>query len=102
MFAAHHLVTLTELVHDEGRVVLWYECLKEAVGARQDVVDAGPARVNKKRSRHAVARGHAAEIEGLLDVIGIALPGREARCLLGSVRQQPSHLLCIEACCAAG
>ena len=51
---------------------------------------------------HAVARGHAGEHEGLLDVVGVALPGDDARGLLRGVVEQPAHLLRIEARGAGG
>ena len=70
----HHLEARAKLLDHHPRIVLRDESLEEAVGAREDVVDAGAAGLNQQRRRHAVARGHAAEVERLLDVIDVALP----------------------------
>ena len=48
------------------------------------------------RSHDAVARPHAAEIEGLLDVLGVAGPVTDAGRLLARVGERMSHLALIE------
>ena len=96
------LVPLAELLDEHRRIARRRVRLEEVVGAREHVVDAGPAELDEQRRGDAVARRHAAEHEGLLDVIGVALPGRDARRLLRGVVEQPAHLLRVEAGAAAG
>ena len=60
-----------------------------------------PAWTSKCRG-DAVARGHAAEVEGFFDVIGVALPGGDSGGLLRGVGKQPAHLLGVEAGGASG
>jgi hypothetical protein len=47
-------------------------------------------------SGDAVARRHAAEVEGFLDVFSVARPTRQARGLLRRIRQQPTHLIGVQ------
>jgi thiamine biosynthesis lipoprotein len=99
---AHDLEPRAERLDDHPGAVLRHEPLEEVVGAGEDVVHAGAARLDQERRRHAVARGHAAEVERLLDVIDVALPRGEARGLLRGVGEQPPHLLRAQAGGAAG
>ena len=87
---ARDLVALAELVHEHRRVVLRRERLEEVVRAGQHVVDAGAAGFDQQRGRDAVSRGHAAEIERFLDVLGVALPRCDARGLLRRVARAAS------------
>ena len=48
------------------------------------------------RRGHAVARAHAGEVEGLLDVLRVALPAPEAGYLLRGVRERVAHLRLVE------
>ena len=72
------LVALAELVDQRCGIRLRAEGLEEIVRAREDVVDAGPARLHQQSGGDPVARRHATENERLLDMIGIALPGGDA------------------------
>ncbi len=72
------------------------ERLDHVVLAVEDVGDAGKARLHHQRRGHAVARAHAAEVERLLDVFGVARPAPDARHLLGRVRQRVAHTALIE------
>ena len=71
-------------------------CEKEVVGAREDVVDTVPARFDDECRGDAVACRHAGENKRLLDVVGVALPGDDARRLLSRVVECPAHLTRIE------
>src|SRR5712675_1358254 len=74
--------------------------------AAEDIVDACHAACHHSCSRHAIARGHAAEIEGFFHMIGIADVTRNARGLLGAKRKQMSYFPVVEseegAGCGAG
>src|SRR5262249_57197107 len=48
------------------------------------------------RRRYAVAGGHTAEDESLLDVVGVAPPSDNARGLLRGIIQRPAHLARVE------
>src|ERR1019366_6133069 len=61
----------------------------------------GGANLNQWRASDAVTSRHSGENEGLLGVLGIALPSRNPGGLLCRVVQQPTHLLCIQPRCAA-
>ena len=76
--------------------------MEEVISPREDVVHACAADLDQQGSGHAIARRHSGEYEGFLDVIGVALPGRDAGRLLGRVIQQPAHLLCVQSCRATG
>ncbi len=71
---ARDLVTLAELLNQQVRAILGHEGIEKIVGPRQNVVDTGSARLNQQCGSHAVARRHAAEVEGFFDVIRVALP----------------------------
>ena len=62
----------------------------------EDVVDAVPARLHEQRRGDAVARRHAGEDECLLDMVGVAPPGDDARGLLRGVVEHPAHLARVE------
>ena len=102
MFVRRDLVALAELVDQQRRVGLRRERHEEVVGARQDVLDAGAAQLNQQDGRDAVARGKPAEHQRFLDVLGVALPGGDARRLLRGVVEHPAHLLRGEAGGARG
>ena len=92
------LVTLAELV-DEGRGIgLRRIGLEEVLVAGEDVVDSGPSGLDQQGRGDAVARRRGAEHEGLLGVLGVALPGAEAGArLLRGIVEQPAHPLLVEA-----
>ena len=91
------------MIDQRGRVGLWVVGFDEIVGTGQNIVDASPSRVNHQRSGYSIARSHAPEHEGFLDVLGVAPPGTDARSrLLCGVIQNPTHLLGTEAGCTAG
>ena len=69
------LVTLAELFNQSIGLRLRRVGLEEIVGAGEDIVDAVPARFDQQRRGDPVARRHAGEHKGLLDVIGVAPPG---------------------------
>ncbi len=73
-----HLVTLAQLLDELRWIGLGSESLKKIVGTGEDVGHTGAAQLDQKRGRDAIARGHTGEDEGFFDVLGIALPGREA------------------------
>src|SRR3546814_20341117 len=68
------------------------EAARHAAGARGD----------EERGAGAVARAHAGEVEGLLDMLGIALPVGDAGGLLGGVGEQVLALPRVEPGARAG
>ncbi len=71
--------------------------LEEGAGARERVLDAGEAGGRHRRGGQRVARRHAAEVEGLLDVLGVAHPVGEARGLLHRVGELKAQRAGVEA-----
>ena len=72
------------------------ERLDHVVLAVEDVGDAGKARLHHQRGADTIARAHAAEVERLLDVFGVARPAPDARHLLRRVRQRVAHAALVE------
>ena len=70
--------------------------LEEIALAAEDIVDAGEAVRHHGRGRDAVARRHAAEVERLLDMLGVTHVAADARGLLGAVGEQVAHLRGVE------
>src|SRR5256885_17187555 len=70
---------------------------EEVALARKNVLDAGESMRDHRCRLHAVARGHAAEVEGLLDMLFVAHPAGEAGSLLRRVGKQVPHAALVEA-----
>src|SRR3977135_3194783 len=64
--------------------------------AAEDISDTAHSGRHHGRSRDAVARGHAAKIEGFFHMFGIADVTRDARRLLRAKRQQMPYLPLVE------
>src|SRR6195256_6717739 len=75
---------------------------EKIVSAGEDVVYAGPARLNQQGRGDSVARRSSGKHETFLDMIGIALPSRDAGSFLRGVVEQPAHLLGVQISRAAG
>ena len=71
--------------------------LEEIIFSGEDIVDAGPTRLDEQRGGDAAARGHAAKKKSFLDVLGVAIPGAESGGLLRRVAEHPAHLLSVQA-----
>src|SRR5258708_15090352 len=101
-----HFITLTKLVDQLPGVRLRCEPKEEVICARKYIVDAGCAILDQDGDRDGVTCRHAPEDKGLLNVLGITLPCRNARGLLCGVVQQIAHLLRTEiggtTCCGRG
>src|SRR5207302_8207985 len=69
-----HPIDLAEMIDQPRRIGLRIVGLHEIVGAGENIIDAGPARVNDKCSVDSVARPHGTEQECLLDMISVAPP----------------------------
>ena len=92
----HDLVALAQVARElfrVGRVPVGDE---EVALARKNVLDAGEAMRDHGRRLHAVARGHAAEVEGLLDVRLVPHPAGDAGSLLRRVGKQMPHAALIQ------
>ena len=78
--ALHACLLLGELggVDELPAICLGRVSGKEVVGARENVLEAGPARAHDECRGHTVTRRHAAEDERFLDVVGVAPPGSDA------------------------
>src|SRR5262249_60604385 len=96
VFGPHPRVALAGFGGKTRRIGVRRVRQKKVVGPREDVVDAGPARAHQQGRRHTAARRHAAEDEGLLDVIAVALPRGDARGLLRGIIEEPAHALGVE------
>jgi hypothetical protein len=93
----HDLVALAELRGKFARQRLFGADRGEQVFvAAQKVVNPGEPRRDHGGRRDAVAGTHAAEIEGLLYVLAVALPVRNAGCLLGRERKRMAYPARIE------
>ncbi len=67
------------------------------MAAVEHVGDAGEARLHHADRRDAVARAHAGEVEGLLDMVLVAHPAPQAGDLLGRVGEREAHAPLVEA-----
>src|ERR1700693_6427041 len=94
---AGNLVTLAEFVDQAGRICIRIVGLKEIIFAGENIIDPGPAGLDDERRGDAAARVHAAEKEGFLDVLRIAIPGAEDSRLLRGVAPHTTHFLGIQA-----
>src|SRR5260221_4211728 len=92
----HDLVALAELARELRRVGRVPVGDEEIALARKDVLDAGEAVRDHRRRLHAVARGHAAEVEGLLDVLFVAHPAGDAGVLLRRVGKLMPHAALVQ------
>src|ERR1700730_17759855 len=101
-----HFITLPKFVNQLSGVRLRSEPEEEVICTRKYIVGTRSAILDQYRDRAAVTSRHAAEDKGLLDVLGIPRPRRNARELLCGVVQQISHLLRAETggttCCRRG
>src|SRR5467141_1998550 len=75
---------------------------EKIVSAGEDIVHAGPARLNQQGCGDSVARRSSGKHEAFLDVIGIALPSGDSGSFLRGVVEQPAHLLGVQISRAAG
>ena len=100
--SVHDLVGGAELAHQFIRIRLAAVGDEEVALAGEDVLHPGEAGGDHGRGGDPVAGRHAAEIERLLDVLGVARPGRDAGGLLRGERQQVAHLSGLEAGEGAG
>src|SRR5260370_23743262 len=71
--------------------------LKEIIFSRENVFNAGPSGFDDQGRSDAAARGHAAKVECLLDVVGVAVPCAKAGGLMGRISQEKSHLHHVQA-----
>src|SRR5947207_10847239 len=88
----HELETGAELVRETARLRLLAERGEEVIAAGKCVVDRGKARRHHHGAGDPVARAHAAEVEGLLYVLGVAMPVRDAGRLLRRIREDMPDL----------
>ena len=70
--------------------------MEKAAVARKDIFHGGETGGDHGCRRHAVARRHPAEVEGLFDVLDIARPAGEPRGLLRGIGQQVAGLVRVE------
>src|SRR5258708_14637741 len=88
---------LAELVNQHRRMGLRRVGLEKIVRARQNVVDAGPSRMNQQGCSDPVPRPGAGEYKALLDMVGVTFPCSYARRrLLCGIIEQPAHLLGVQ------
>ena len=93
----HDLVALAEFRHQFLRLRRIPSNRREQIlGPAQEIIDASEARRDHGCGRHAVAGTHAAEVEGLLHMVAVALPVGHARGLLGREGERVAHLSGIE------
>ena len=69
---------------------------EEVALARKNVLDSGESVRDHRRRLHAVPRGHAAEVEGLLDVRLVPHPAGDAGGLLRRVGKQVPHAALVQ------
>src|SRR5260370_6544632 len=99
---SRNLIALAKLFGQSGRIGMRVVSIKQIIFSREDVFDTSPSGRHDKGGSDAASRRHAAKVECLLDVLGVAVPCAKARGLVGRVAQEKSHLRNVQARRAAG
>src|SRR5678815_2106638 len=92
----HDLVDLAESLDQLLRLRLAAVGDEETALAGEGILHTGKAVRDHRRRRDAVAGRHAAEVEGLLDVLLVAHPAGNPRCLLRGIGKQMANLFLVE------
>src|SRR5436189_4465052 len=75
---SHDFKTFAKLFGQSGRIGMRVVSLEEIIFSRENVFNAGPSGLHDQGRSNPATRRHSAKVEGLLDVLGIAVPRAKA------------------------